>query len=145
MTYSGNGYVTAPVYAVNLTIPPPAAAGTSPSACAAADFAGFPVGAIALVQRGMCDFRVKALNAQAAGAVGVVVMNEGQPGRTGVLNATLGGPGVTIPVVGATFAVGALAGRRRDQRADGLDGSGQGRAGQRDPHDLQRHRRDAGR
>ena len=33
-------------------------------------------------------------------------MNEGQPGRTGVLNATLGGPGVTIPVVGATFAVG---------------------------------------
>ena len=106
MTYSGNGDVTAPVYAVNLTIPPPAAAGTSPSACAAADFAGFPVGAIALVQRGTCDFRVKALNAQAAGAVGVVVMNEGQPGRTGVLNATLGGPGVTIPVVGATFAVG---------------------------------------
>jgi len=42
MTYSGNGDVTAPVYAVNLTIPPPAAAGTSPSACAAADFAGFP-------------------------------------------------------------------------------------------------------
>jgi Zn-dependent M28 family amino/carboxypeptidase len=106
MTYSGNGDVTAPVYAVNLTIPPPAVGGTTTSGCNAADFAGFPVGAIALVQRGTCDFRVKALNAQGAGAAGIVVMNEGQPGRTGVLNATLGSPGVTIPVVGTSFAVG---------------------------------------
>ncbi|WP_404391439.1 M28 family metallopeptidase [Humibacillus xanthopallidus] len=106
MTYSGNGDVTASLYAVNLTIPPPATPGASPSGCAAADFSGFPAGSIALIQRGTCDFRVKALNAQAAGAAGVVIMNEGQPGRTGVLSGTLSSPGVTIPVVGATFAVG---------------------------------------
>ena len=64
------------------------------------------MGSIALVQRGTCDFRIKALNAQAAGAAGVVIMNEGQPGRTGVLSGTLGSPGVTIPVVGSTYAVG---------------------------------------
>ena len=35
------------------------------------------------MQRGTCGFAVKALNAQAAGAAGVIIMNEGQPGRTG--------------------------------------------------------------
>ena len=36
-------------------------------------------GSVALVQRGTCGFNVKVLNAQAAGASAVIVMNEGQP------------------------------------------------------------------
>ena len=36
---------------------------------------GFPAGAIALVDRGSCNYTVKTLNAQAAGAVAVVVLN----------------------------------------------------------------------
>ena len=39
------------------------------------DFAGFPAGNIALIQRGTCTFERKAANAAAAGAVGVVVFN----------------------------------------------------------------------
>ena len=36
---------------------------------------GFPAGAIALVDRGNCNFTVKTFNAQAAGAVAVVIVN----------------------------------------------------------------------
>jgi Zn-dependent M28 family amino/carboxypeptidase len=36
----------------------------------------------------------------------VIIFNEGQDGRTDAINGTLGGPGVTIPVLGTTFAVG---------------------------------------
>ncbi len=107
MDGSGAGNVTGPVVAVNVVIPP-GAPGTSPSGCEAADFAGLPAGAIALIQRGTCTFRQKALNAQAAGAAGAIIFNEGQPGRDGVLNGTLGEPGdITIPVIGTSFAIGA--------------------------------------
>ncbi|MDQ4039554.1 MAG: M20/M25/M40 family metallo-hydrolase [Actinomycetota bacterium] len=106
MTYSGNGDVTAPVWAVALQVPPPAAAGTTTSGCQAADFAGFPAGHIALIQRGTCTFRVKADNALAAGASAVIVMNEGQPGRTAAVGGTLGEPTTTLPVIGTTFDIG---------------------------------------
>ncbi len=106
MTYSGNGEVTAPVTAVDLDFPPPAEAGTSDSGCEAADFAGFPAGTIALVQRGTCNFAVKVDNAKTAGAAGVIVFNEGQDGRTEVIAGTLGAPVRTIPAVGASFALG---------------------------------------
>jgi Ca2+-binding RTX toxin-like protein len=46
-----------------------------------------------------------AANAQAAGAIAVVIFDEGQPGRTDVVAGTLGGPGITIPVVGTSLAV----------------------------------------
>ncbi|MEU4575909.1 M28 family metallopeptidase [Nonomuraea sp. ATR24] len=104
MTYSGSGDVTATLQNVDLQLPPPPTPGST-SGCEAADFAGFTPGNIALVQRGSCDFRVKAENAQAAGAVAVIIFNEGQPGRTDTLQGTLGVP-VTIPVVGTSFAVG---------------------------------------
>ena len=57
------------------------------AAVTAADFAGFTPGDIALIQRGTCAFRIKADNAPAAGASGVVIFNEGNtPGRdAGVL------------------------------------------------------------
>jgi Zn-dependent M28 family amino/carboxypeptidase len=77
----------------------------STSGCEASDFAGFVAGRIALMQRGTCTFRVKALNAQAAGASAAVIFNRGG-GDNGAINGTLGSPGVTIPTVGTSFAVG---------------------------------------
>ena len=79
---------------------------TSTSGCEASDFAGFTAGNIAIIQRGTCSFALKAQNAEAAGAVGVVIFNEGQPGRTVAFLGTLGGPGATIPVVGASIRCG---------------------------------------
>ncbi|WP_214321902.1 M28 family metallopeptidase [Nonomuraea sediminis] len=106
MTYSGSGNVTAALQNVDLMLPPGPTPSSSNSGCEAADFAGFVPGNIALLQRGTCTFAVKAQNAQAAGASAAIIFNEGQPGRTATLQGTLGGPGVTIPVVGASFDVG---------------------------------------
>lgn len=105
LTYSGSGEVTAEAVAVDLTVPSPAP-NTSTSGCEPADFAGFPAGTIALLQRGTCTFRIKADNAAVAGAAGVIVFNEGTPDRTGVLAGTLGEPLAALPVVGTTFALG---------------------------------------
>jgi Zn-dependent M28 family amino/carboxypeptidase len=76
-----------------------------------ADFNGFVPGRIALIQRGSCFFGVKVLNAQAAGATGVIIFNEGNPGRTGVLAGSLvdaaGNPITpTIPVAFTSFDIG---------------------------------------
>lgn len=106
MTFSPNGDFTAAVTAVDLTLPP-AAVPSSTSGCEAADFAGFPVGNIALVQRGTCSFAQKGEMAAAAGAAAVIVFNEGQPGRTARVDGTLGGPVAhTSPVIGTTFDIG---------------------------------------
>ncbi|HWH01153.1 MAG TPA: M20/M25/M40 family metallo-hydrolase [Pilimelia sp.] len=108
MTYSPNGDVSAPLHAVDLVVPPGGTDNVSTSGCEAADFAGFPAGAIALIQRGTCAFALKAANAAAAGASAVVVFNEGQPGRTAALSGTLGGPqAYSAPVVGTSFEIGA--------------------------------------
>ena len=107
MLYSGSGNVMALIEPVDIMIPPGADADTSTSGCEVADFAGFTFGSIALIQRGNCYYSVKATNAQNAGAVGVIIFNEGQPGRTDAMLGTLGGPGIDIPVVGAAYAVGA--------------------------------------
>jgi Zn-dependent M28 family amino/carboxypeptidase len=108
MDYSGSGDFTAPLaLAGGITIPSP---GGSSSGCTAADYAGFPSGAIALVQRGTCTFREKAEAAQAAGAVAVVIFNEGNDDpnddRIGVIAGTLDPPVDDIPVIGTSFAVG---------------------------------------
>ncbi|MQA26558.1 MAG: M20/M25/M40 family metallo-hydrolase [Micromonosporaceae bacterium] len=106
MAYSGAGDVTAAVTAVDVMVPPGADADTSTSGCEADDFAGFPAGNIALVQRGACSFRIKTDNAAAAGASGVIIFNEGQEGRTDAVNGTLSPPQAAIPSVGSSFAVG---------------------------------------
>lgn len=106
MSYSGSGVVAESVQGVDLMLPPGDAANSSTSGCEAADFAGFTPGNIALIQRGSCTFLLKAQNAEAAGAAGVVIFNEGQPGRTDAILGTLSEPSVSIPVVGAAFAVG---------------------------------------
>jgi Zn-dependent M28 family amino/carboxypeptidase len=104
MTYSGSGDVTAPVTAVDLLLPP---TGGSTSGCEPADFIGFPAGNIALIQRGTCSFRVKADNAKAAGAVGVIIFNEGNlPDRIDLFGGTLESPQAGLPVVSASFALG---------------------------------------
>src|SRR5437867_6391689 len=90
---------------------PPTSTPSSSSGCTAADFSGFVTGRIALIQRGSCFFGVKVLNAQAAGASGVVIFNEGNPGRTALLNGILedaSGNSIipTIPVAFTSFDVG---------------------------------------
>jgi extracellular elastinolytic metalloproteinase len=59
-------------------------------------------GQIALVDRGTCDFVVKAANAQAAGAIGMIVANNvaGDP-------IVMGGTTPQIPAVMVTQAAGA--------------------------------------
>jgi Zn-dependent M28 family amino/carboxypeptidase len=105
LLYSGSGAVEAPVVAVDLLLPSPSA-NASTSGCEATDFASFPRGAVALLQRGGCFFRQKVDNAAAAGAAAAVVMNEGNPGRRALFQATLGSPQASIPALAASVAVG---------------------------------------
>ncbi len=93
MEYSGSGDVTAPVaLAANY-------------GCSASDFdpAVFK-DKIALIERGICYFSDKAMNAEAAGALGAIVYND--EARQDAFLGTLGGPVVSIPVVGSSWAVG---------------------------------------
>jgi Zn-dependent M28 family amino/carboxypeptidase len=104
---SGAGDVTAAVTAVDVNLAPPRDPVTS--GCEAADFAGFPAGNIALMQRGTCAFAVKVLNAQAAGASAAIIFNQGNtPEREALIVGTLAPSSAAIPVVGASFADGAM-------------------------------------
>lgn len=106
-TGSGAGDVTAAVTPVDLQL---GLGNTSSSGCEAADFAGFTAGTIALMQRGTCSFAIKALNAEAAGASGAIIFNQGDAdtdARQGLIVGTLGGSDVVdIPVVGASYDQG---------------------------------------
>lgn len=106
-TGSGPGDVTAAVTPVDVQLTTP---NTNTSGCEAGDFAGFTAGTIALVQRGTCPFATKALNAEAAGAAGVIIFNAGDDdtaARNELIVGTLGGPDIVgIPVVGASFQQG---------------------------------------
>jgi Zn-dependent M28 family amino/carboxypeptidase len=110
MDYSESGDVTGALVATNdIVIPPGAKASTSNSGCEATDFtpASTTDPQVALIQRGTCDFRVKAENAQAAGYDAVIIFNEGQPGRQETLAGTLSADDQsTIPVIGTSFAIG---------------------------------------
>jgi hypothetical protein len=105
------GTTTASVQPAGGIVIPPTPTPSSSSGCTSADFNGFVAGRIALIQRGSCNFGVKIQNAQAAGASGVVIFNEGNPDRTGIMgisiqdaNGTTFVP--TIPVAFTTFAIG---------------------------------------
>jgi Zn-dependent M28 family amino/carboxypeptidase len=104
--FSASGEVTAPLHPVDLRLPPGPSADSSTSGCEPADFAGLPRGAVALLQRGTCPFRAKVDNAQRAGAAAAVIFNEGQAGRIQVPAGTLGGPGIGLPVLAASFELG---------------------------------------
>jgi Zn-dependent M28 family amino/carboxypeptidase len=58
------------------------------------------------MQRGACSFAIKAQNAEAAGASGAVIFNQGTPPSLGLLFGTLGAPGSNIPVIGISFDLG---------------------------------------
>jgi Zn-dependent M28 family amino/carboxypeptidase len=109
--FSGSGDVTGPVTAVDVNLVGDRAttSGCEPEDFATTDWSG--AADIALTQRGACDFAVKALNAQNAGAEAVVIFNQGNdPGRMETLVGTLGDQSaglITIPVVGASFDDGA--------------------------------------
>ncbi|MDC0667080.1 M28 family peptidase [Nannocystis radixulma] len=108
MNFSGGGDVTAAVTPVDVNL---AGDRASTSGCEEADFVGFTAGNIALIQRGFCDYSVKADNAAAAGAVGVIIFNQGNvvsgDDRLGLFIGTLNEPVRSIPVVSAPFALGA--------------------------------------
>ena len=102
------GDVTAAVTAVDIQL---GLGNTSSSGCEAGDFAGFPAGNIALIQRGTCTFELKGENAAAAGALGVLFFNQGNttaPDRNGIPAVTLS-DGYTggIPALNLTYTLGA--------------------------------------
>ena len=105
------GVTTADVQPAGGIIIPPTPTSSSASGCSPNDFNGFTPGRIALIQRGSCNFGVKVQNAQAAGASGVIIFNEGNPGRTEVFSGSLqdanNNPIIpTIPVAFTSFAIG---------------------------------------
>ncbi|GLS26295.1 aminopeptidase [Marinibactrum halimedae] len=88
MSQSEAGTVSGAVVAIDLAL---GEGNSSTSGCEIEDFAAFPSSAIALIQRGTCSFAQKAQNAVAAGAVGVIIFNQGNTeDRTGLINGTLG-------------------------------------------------------
>ncbi|TCO34552.1 aminopeptidase Y [Kribbella steppae] len=99
------GDVTALVQGVDLTLPP-APVSSSTSGCEMSDFAGFDAGNIALIQRGTCPFATKVRNAGFAGAGGIIIFNEGQPGRTDAFPLDIGEWRAGVPMVFASFAIG---------------------------------------
>jgi Zn-dependent M28 family amino/carboxypeptidase len=101
---SGSGDVTAPVQAVDLALSEEPLQ-TSTSGCEREDFAGFTPGHIALVRRGTCQFQTKAELAQAAGAAGLIIMNQGTGDQTGTFGGRLSTQ-AAIPVLGVTTEVG---------------------------------------
>ena len=102
------GDVTAHVTPVDIQL---GLGNTSTSGCEAADFVGFPDGDIALIQRGFCTFEIKAENAAAAGASGVLFFNQGNtsdPSRNGIPAVTLSNDYTgDIPALNLTYALGA--------------------------------------
>jgi hypothetical protein len=84
-----SGSTTAAVQPAGGIVRPPSRTTSSTSGCDQSDFTRFVSGRVALIQRGGCAFGVKVLNAQAAGASGVVIFNEGGPERTGLVHGGL--------------------------------------------------------
>lgn len=78
--------------------------GTTSDGCEAIINAGAIAGNIALIDRGTCAFSLKAQNAEAAGAIAVIIANN----VSAPAPITLGGsaPGLTIPTVSVTLADG---------------------------------------
>jgi hypothetical protein len=106
-TYSGSGTPTARIQpAGTQAFPAPNNNGTN-SGCSAADFNGFVAGRIALLERGVCNNYTKVHNAQLAGAVGVIIFNDGSVNHVGALRGGLN-PNipVAIPVAMASYQIG---------------------------------------
>ena len=106
--YSGSGVIDdGNVIPVDLDL---GLGNSSTSGCEESDFDGLDFSGdadIALMQRGACAFGLKAANAEAAGAEAAIIFNQGNAeGRFDIIGGTLGGPGVTIPVLDVAYADG---------------------------------------
>ena len=91
------------VEVVDINLTPPR---ESDSGCEPEDFDGFTAGNIALVQRGTCPFITKFANAKAAGAIGVIVFNQGNgddPARFGLFG---GSNNQDIPAIAIPYQLG---------------------------------------
>jgi Zn-dependent M28 family amino/carboxypeptidase len=98
LSYSGSGQVEAPVRRLGL-------------GCSREEFAALEEGEVAVVDRGECFFRDKARNAESAGAAALLIVDGDSDEPP---SATLGAPGIRIPVL----AVGAAAGRSLGPRVE---------------------------
>ena len=97
---------SAPVVPTNDIVIPSPATDTSNSGCEAADFPATTSGAVSLIQRGTCPFVQKLANAQTAGAVGVILFNEGNSAARTNAGFRSGPTDLSIPAVFASFGVG---------------------------------------
>jgi hypothetical protein len=93
--------------------------------CRAADWRSFPRGRIALVRRGTCRFATKARRAQAAGAAAVVIS---EPASSVPPRATLGAPGLRVPVVAVDAQAGTALARASGAVALSVDAVSERRA-----------------
>jgi hypothetical protein len=98
LSYSGSGRVEAPVRRLGL-------------GCSRGEFAALEEGEVAVVDRGECFFRDKGLGAERAGAAALLIV-DGDSDEPPA--ATLGAPGIRIPVL----VVGAAAGRSLGPRVE---------------------------
>jgi hypothetical protein len=106
MTWSKTADITAQVVlAGGIQIPPPATVNTVPSGCRMSDFPATVKDKIVLVQRGACTETTKTINARSAGAAAIIVMNEGQTGRTAAMRYTAQTYPGTV-ALGVTYALG---------------------------------------
>jgi Zn-dependent M28 family amino/carboxypeptidase len=102
IVYSGSGRIAGRARAVD-------------NGCESSDFSGLGEGEIALAERGDCFFRVKAQNAQRAGA-GALLVTDNEGGE--VPAATLGGVGTRIPALIVSADTGLAAGDRVELAVD---------------------------
>ena len=98
LSYSGTGRVEARARRVGL-------------GCDRSDFRALEEGEIAVAERGECFFRDKARSAESAGGAALLIV-DGESDEP--ISATLGAPGIDIPVL----AVGAEAGRNLGSRVE---------------------------
>jgi Iap family predicted aminopeptidase len=98
LSYSGSGRVEARARRLGL-------------GCDRSDYRALDEGEVAVVARGECFFRDKARNAQAAGAAALLIVDGDSDEPP---SATLGAPGIRIPVL----AVGATAGRSLEGKVE---------------------------
>ncbi len=88
--------------------------------CEASDFEGKEIeGKIAVIQRGSCAFDKKASNAEAVGAVAVIIFNDGNgEGRMATFGGTLGeDTSVSIPVLSSSYDLGLQIFQLKDAQA----------------------------
>jgi Zn-dependent M28 family amino/carboxypeptidase len=111
MQCSGSGDAAGAVVPIDINLTD---AASTTSGCEATDFdppAADVTGKIALLQRGACNFSVKAQNAIDAGAIGVIIMNQGNgtpeanPDRFELFGGNLGTE-IAVPVVSVSYFLG---------------------------------------